>query len=564
MPRTGERRLIERGARHTGTVSTSEALERGRTAAVARLWQDAFTALSVADVESPLGLDDLEAFALAAYLTGREDASMTLWARAHQEALGAGDPGRAARHAFLIGSGLMFRGEAAPAVGWFARGGRVLEAHEDCAEHYWFRTLNGLVQMFRGDPAGAQPTFHDCAAVARRFGDEDLATMARLGEGMCKVMMGDTATGLTLLDEAMVAVTAGEVSPVYSGMTYCTVIAACADSFDLRRAREWTAALERWCDSQPDLVPYRGNCLVHRCELLQLHGDWGEATAAATRACEYLSGPTTWDSLGAAYYQLGELQRLRGEIGPAEHSYRRASQAGRSPEPGLALLRLAEGKVSAAVSVIRRALAETEDPASRARLLAAYAEIMIAAGNLEAARAGADELVDMAGLVDAPYLRALAGTAAGAVLLAQGDTRSALRVLRAAGSAWRELDVPHQTARVKVLIGLACLAMDDPETAALELEGARMVFEQLGARPDVERLDALALSPAHGRGDNLLTAREVEVLRLVAAGRTNHAIARELGLADKTVARHLSNIFSKIDVPSRAAATAYAYEKGLV
>ncbi|HCT79694.1 MAG TPA: helix-turn-helix transcriptional regulator, partial [Micromonosporaceae bacterium] len=209
-------------------MSTSEALERGRIAAAARLWQDAFIALGIADAESPLGLDDLEVLALAAYLTGREDASTTLWTRAHHEALGAGDPRRAARHAFLIGSGLIFRGEIAPGAGWFARGGRVLEAHEDCAEHYWFRTLNGLVQMFGGDPAGAQPTFQDCAGVALRFGDKDLATMARLGEGMCKVMVGDTAAGLTLLDEAMVAVTAGEVSPVYSGMTYCTVIGACA------------------------------------------------------------------------------------------------------------------------------------------------------------------------------------------------------------------------------------------------------------------------------------------------------------------------------------------------
>ncbi|HCT76217.1 MAG TPA: helix-turn-helix transcriptional regulator, partial [Micromonosporaceae bacterium] len=239
-------------------------------------------------------------------------------------------------------------------------------------------------------------------------------------------------------------------------------------------------------------------------------------------------------------------------------------RAGRAPEPGRALLRLAAGKVGAAVSVIRRALDETEEPAARARLLAAYTEIMIAAGDVEAARAGADELVNLAGLVDAPYLHALAGTAKGTVLLAKGSTRSALRVLRAAGSAWRELDVPHETARVMVLIGLACLAMDDPETAAMELEGARVVFEQLGARPDLERLNALAVSAGHGRGDHRLTAREVEVLRLVAEGRTNHAIARELGLADKTVARHLSNIFSKIDVPSRAAATAYAYENGLV
>ena len=539
------------------------ALERGRAAARARQWQEAFTALGIADAEAPLALDDLETHALAAYLTGREEASTTLWTRAHREALAAEDPRRAARHAFLIGSGLIFRGEVAPAVGWFARGARVLDGYEDCAEHHWLRTLNGLVQMFGGDPVGAQPTFHECAGAAARFGDHDLATMARLGEGMCKVMVGDAARGLTLLDEAMVAVTAGEVSPVYAGMTYCTVISACTDGFDLRRAREWTAALERWCDSQPDLVPYRGNCLVHRCELLQLHGDWGEATAAAIQACEYLSGPTTWDSLGAAYYQLGELQRLRGEIGAAEESYRQASRAGRSPEPGLAMLRLAQGKVGVAVSMIQRALAETEELGARARLLAAAAEIMIVAGRLDAARTAADELAGLAGRIDSPYLHALADTARGAVRLAQGDAPSALRLLRAAGSAWRELGVPHQTARVGILIGMACRAMGDEETAQLELDGARVVLERLGARLDLERLDALVVTPEHVRGDRLLTGREVEVLRLVAKGHTNRAIAKELGVADKTVARHLSNIFRKIDVPSRAAATAYAYENGL-
>jgi DNA-binding CsgD family transcriptional regulator len=544
-------------------VSTSAALERGRTAAAARRWQEALEALEDADAGSALALDDLETLALAAYLTGREEKSTTLWARAHHDALGAGDPRRAARHAFLIGSGLIFRGETAPAVGWFARGGRVLEGCDDCAEHHWFRTLNGLVRMFGGDPIGAQPTFHDCADAALRFGDEDLAAMARLGEGMCSVMAGDTAGGLTLLDEAMVGVTAGLVSPVYSGMTYCTVIGVCADGFDLRRAREWTAALERWCDSQPDLVPFRGNCLVHRCELLQLQGEWSEATVAATQACEYLSGAITWDTLGAAYYQLGELQRLRGESGPAEDSYRRASRAGRSPEPGLALLRLAEGEVGVAAAMIRRALDETEEPAPRARLLAAYTEIMIAVGDLEAAEAAADELGAMAGRVDAPYLHALAGTARGAASLARGDARSALRVLRVAGSTWRELGVPHEAARVGVLVGLACLGMEDRETADLELEGARVVFAELGARPDLERLDALAANPGYGRVHPLLTAREIEVLRLVATGRTNHAIARELGLADKTVSRHLSNIFRKIDVSSRAAATAYAYEQGL-
>jgi tetratricopeptide (TPR) repeat protein len=144
---------------------------------------------------------------------------------------------------------------------------------------------------------------------------------------------------MALLDEAMVSVTADEVAPMLAGIAYCQVIDLCQAGFDLRRAREWTEALTRWCDSQPDMVPFRGNCHVHRCEIFQLHGAWTDALESARRACEWLAGPPTWDALGSAYYQLAEIQRLRGELEAAEASYRRASLAGRDPEPGMSLLR---------------------------------------------------------------------------------------------------------------------------------------------------------------------------------------------------------------------------------
>jgi DNA-binding CsgD family transcriptional regulator/tetratricopeptide (TPR) repeat protein len=529
-----------------------------------RSWGDAYAQFAMADTATPLDLDDLEKLALAAYLTGHDEESTLAWTRAHHEAIRRNDPQRAARNAVLVGSGLMFRGETAPAMGWFARGGRVLEGCSECPEHAWLRIWNAFAQMWGGDPEGAQPAFAESVTVGQRFNDIDLLTMSRLGQGMCLVMQGQGPAGIVLLDELMVGVTSGEVSPIYAGIAYCTVIAGCSDLFDLRRAKEWTAALTRWCDSQPDLVPYRGNCLVHRCELMQLEGAWTDAMEVAQQACRQLSGPVRWDTLGSAYYQLGELQRLRGEFADAEESYRKASEAGRQPEPGLALLRLAQGRIDVAAAVLRRALDETLELPARSRVLPAYVEIMIASGDVAAAHAGADELGQIAELLDAPYLDAVAACAAGAVLLAEGDARSALPKLRVAGSAWRGLDAPYETARVRVLIGLACSALGDPETSAMELDGARKVFEQLGAEPDLERLDAVMRRPYGQAIPGGLTTREVEVLRLVASGKTNRVIAKELGLSEKTVARHVHNSLTKIGVPSRAAATAYAYENGLI
>ncbi|CAN5298898.1 LuxR C-terminal-related transcriptional regulator [soil metagenome] len=543
----------------------TEALDRGRASFGRGVWGDAFAQLSVADREDSLEIDDIERLAVAAYMVGRDDDSTDAWVRAHQACLRRGEVARAARCAFLQACGLFFKGDLAPAMGWVARGRRVLEdSQEDCVEQALLLLLTALPIMLEGDSESAYPSFVQAGEIAQRFGDPDVTTFARLLRGESLILQQRITDGMSLLDEVMVAVTAGEVSPIVAGIAYCTVIGMCQTVFDLRRAREWTEALSRWCDSQPGLVPYRGNCLIHRSEIFQLQGAWRDALDEARRARDLLSGPTVWDTLGSAYYQLGEIERLRGEFAQAGESYRKASQAGREPEPGMSLLRLAQGWVDDAAAAIRRLLVETEDPIGRSKVLPACVDIMLEARDFGAARTAADELARIAGRIDVPYLRALASHAAGAVLLAEGDARAALTELRNAYVSWRRLDAPHQSARVRVQIGMACQELGDEGTAEMELVAARSVFEQLGAAPDLVHVTRMLgmLSPLPSATGGL-SAREREVLALVASGKSNRAIATELVISEKTVARHVSNIFTKLGLSSRAAATAYAFKHGL-
>jgi DNA-binding CsgD family transcriptional regulator/tetratricopeptide (TPR) repeat protein len=469
----------------------------------------------------------------------------------------AGSIERAVRCAFWLAIGLLEWGSVAQGGGWLARAHRLLDEGDlDCVERGYLLLPEALEALDAGDAERAGLVLARAAECGERFGDRDLVALARHAQGRALIRLGRVVEGVRALDEAMVAVTTGEVSPMVAGDVYCSVISGCQEIFDWRRAGEWTAALASWCAAQPDLVAYRGPCLLRRSEVLQLRGDWTTALTEARCACERLGDPPGQPGLASAWYQMGELHRLRGEHAEAEAAYLEAAQLGRRPRPGLALLQLARGDAAGSLGSLSLALEATAARRTRARLLPAMVEVALGAGDVPAARAAAEELTAIANELEALYLKGAAAHATGAVLLADGRVREALAALRDAEQAWLECHAPYEGARTRVLAGFASRELGDQGGAALELDAARACFERLGAAPDLARL-----SPKPSRGPS---AREVEVLRLVAAGRTNRSIAATLRLSEKTVARHLSNIFVKLDVSSRAGATAWAYENEIV
>ncbi len=525
-----------------------------------RTWNEAYQALRFADQATPLDVDDLERLATSAYLIGNAPEFQRFLDRLHRVHVEAGDQQRASRCAFWLGLSLLLQGEMGQSNAWIARGQRLVEGR-DCVERGYLLLPAAEQQLREGKADAAHATAANAAAIGDCYRDADLMASARHVQGRALIQQGQVSDGLGLLDETMLAAIAGELSPIMTGLMYCSVIEACREVYALSRAREWTSALSRWCEQQSQMV-FTGTCLVHRAEIMQFNGAWPDAMAEACRACERAEQADRKPP-AAALYRQAEIHRLRGEFAKAEEAYRSASRLGYDPQPGLALLRMAQGRTDAACATIRRLVSATTDPLQRARLLPAHLEIKLATGDLEEARSACLELQSLAERLDTDVLRAMAAQAQGAIDLAGGDAGAALGPLRCAFEVWERLEAPYESARVRLLIGLACQALDDEETGGLEFGAARAVFEQLGAQPDLTRLEALGTGAA-SRHEHPLTARELHVLRLITAGSTNKAIAAVLSLSERTIDRHVSNILNKLDVPSRAAATAYAYDHKLI
>jgi DNA-binding CsgD family transcriptional regulator len=536
-------------------------LEQSRAAFDRGDWGVAFEGWSAAGPDA-FAPDELEDLATAAELLGRHDDTIQALQRAFAQWLRVPDRRRAVRCAFRLAMNTAAHGEPALSSGWTSRAeGLLADDGGGGPEHGWVAFL----RMFRALGSGA---YADAAAEAdqvtdagRRHDDPDLVALGLCSQGRLALYAGRVADGLAMLDEAMVRVIAGDLWPIVAGHVYCTAIEGCQEIRDVGRMAEWTSALERWCASQPGLLAFTGQCAVHRAQLMRFHGEWSAALDELELAARRYEEVGTPGATGLAACEAGDVHRLRGDWDKAEAAYQDAAEHGYDPQPGLALLWLAQGRAEAASRALGRLLAEAPGPVMRSRLLPAAVESFIASGELDDARAAAAELSSLAPAFRCAPLDAVAAQAAGAVELAGGDASGAMPYLRKAQQLWARADSPYERGQVQLLMGRALAAVGDLPSSRRQLEAARATFRRLGAEPaatDASQLLAPAALPAG------LTAREVEVLRLVASGQSNAQIASALVLSEKTVARHLSNIFVKLDVGSRTAATAFAFEHGLV
>jgi DNA-binding NarL/FixJ family response regulator len=533
-----------------------EKLAAARAAFATRHWTEAYEGFLAARQEVPLDADDLSALARAAWWLGLMDASLAVAEEAYGRYLEASDNRPAAMRAFDIAYAYFLRGNEAVGGGWVSRAQRLVADEPDCPEQGYLLYFAVETSLDGGEETMAKA--RQVQDFGRRHADRNLVAAGMVGEGRVLIKLGRAQEGLALLDEGMLEASSPDMSPIWAGNIYCHLMAACYELGDIRRAAAWTQSTAEWCDRMAPAVLFKGISRVHRAQVMQIRGAWTQAQDEAERVCEDVAHIHI-GIVAEGRYQIGEIRRLRGDLEGAEDAYRQGHHLGRDPQPGLALLRLAQGRTEAAAALIRTALAGVTDRLARARLLAAQVEIAIAAGDPATASVAADELDAVAWTYRSAGLQATAKRSRGSILLATGRTEEALSILRSACSGWTELEAPYDCAKVRVLLARAYRQLGDIDSSERELDAARSAFEELGAE-----LDAREAAGEHRASlPNGLTEREGEVLALVAAGSTNRQIADELFLSQKTVARHVSNIFTKLDVTTRTAAARFAFEHGI-
>lgn len=524
-------------------------------------WTETYTSLFKADKERALEPVELETLALAAFLTGKDTECFEILERAHHGYLNREKTEKAVRCAFWLGLMLINAGEKARGSGWMARIERLLsdEQRPECAEKGLLLIPSALGALSSGEAANAQKHFEQAVIIGEKFGDIDLIALGRLGKGQAMIQQGIVAKGIKLLDETMIIVETEEIFPLVKGIIYCAVIETCRKIWDLRRAQEWTLVLSRWIDSQPDILPFRGQCLVRRAEIFQLHGEWPIALEQSHDACKLLTQPPGQPAAGEAYYLQAELKRLLGDFEEAERCYMEAAKWGKKPQPGLALLRLEQGLNGDAETSIGNTLKETKEIKRRAELLPGFVKIMLAVKRTEEAQQATKDLQLIAVKFNTPYLYAISSYCQGSVLIEEGNFQLSLEHLNKALKIWDTLHLPYESALTRELIGLVYRELNDKDNSNLELAAAKWVYGQLNAQPDLDRINMMK-NGSSGHESHGLSLRELQVLRLVISGKTNKSVAGELFISERTVDRHVSNIFNKLNVSSRVEATSFAFK----
>jgi ATP/maltotriose-dependent transcriptional regulator MalT len=541
-----------------------EELERARSAVDALRWDEAYAAFHAAAEVAPLSPEDLESLADAAWWIGRTDESLARSEDAYHQHLAAGRAAHAARLAIEVGFLWLLRGEETVGSGWVRRAARQLADLPEGPEHGYLHYLDAQAALDDGDLERAVEVSRSIQRIAARHDDVTLGAIGLVLEGSAQVKAGHVDEGLALLDEAMLPVRAGRVAPSWAGNLYCHLMSLFFELADLRRARDWTDATERWCDQHSNAAMFAGICRVHRAQLLHLQGAWDDAERQATQVCRDLADMNL-AVVAEGRYQIAELRRLRGDLDGAEQAYQQAHDLGREPQPGLALLRLAQGRTAAASTAIRAALATVDASLQRVPLLSAQVEISAATGTPEAASIASQAAAELARVADTygtAGLIAAARHAAGVAHLVADEADRAIPLLRDARGRWLDLGAPREAAHARARLGEAYAAVGDAEAAERESSAGRQVLEELGAIGDLQAMAGSRAGAAGGLPGGL-TRREAEVLACMAAGRSNRQIAATLSISERTVERHLSNIFVKLGVASRTEAAAFAFAQGV-